>query len=150
MKKLQLVRAISPLPNRIREDIERLNALRNGIAHAFFPENLKKSKPAWKGKGIFTPMGIERYQQDIRVVVDYFLRGHPMPPPPNPITISRERVGFLARDPKHRTRGGIGGTGALKGVEIGISGRKSGPGKPFEVLLPGEVLSECSIPDLLE
>lgn len=75
LKKLQLVRAISPLPNRIREDIERLNALRNGIAHAFFPENLKKSKPAWKGKGIFTPMGIERYQQDIRVVVDYFLPG---------------------------------------------------------------------------
>jgi hypothetical protein len=77
LKKLQLVRAISPLPNRIREDIERLNALRNGIAHAFFPENLKKSKPAWKGKGIFTPMGIERYQQDIRVVIEYFLPGTP-------------------------------------------------------------------------
>jgi hypothetical protein len=77
LKKLQLVRAISPLPNKIREDIERLNALRNGIAHAFFPENLKKSKPAWKGKSIFAEVGVHQYQQDMRVVIDYFVPGTP-------------------------------------------------------------------------
>lgn len=77
LKKLQLVRAIAPVPNKIREDIERLNALRNGIAHAFFPENLKKSKPTWKGKDIFSSDGVEQYQEDIRQVINYFLPGIP-------------------------------------------------------------------------
>jgi len=42
------------------------------------------------------------------------------------------------------------GTVALKALEIGVSGRKSGPAGTFEDSLPREVLCECSIPDLLE
>jgi hypothetical protein len=41
----------------------------------------------------------------------------------------------------------VRGTGALKPLEIGVSGGKSGPGGTFEDLLPGKVLCECSIPD---
>jgi AI-2E family transporter len=44
---------------------------------------------------------------------------------------------------------GIAGTGALKASKIADSRRKSGPGGTFEDSLPDEVLSECSIPDLL-
>lgn len=77
LKKLQLVRAISPIPIGIREDIERLNSLRNGIAHAFFPENLKKAKPVWKGENIFTLKGVRKFQDDMRKVIDYFLPGIP-------------------------------------------------------------------------
>src|SRR5262249_32903931 len=47
LKKLQLVRAAASMPNAVRVDIERLNSLRNGIAHAFFPGNLKSAKPVW-------------------------------------------------------------------------------------------------------
>jgi hypothetical protein len=41
------------------------------------------------------------------------------------------------------------GTGALKALEIGVSGPQSVPGGTFEDLLPGEVLRECSVPNLL-
>ena len=44
-EKLRLVKAITKVPKRIAADIEALNALRNGLAHAFFPENLRSSKP---------------------------------------------------------------------------------------------------------
>ena len=77
LKKLQLVRAITPIPSAIRDDIERLNSLRNGIAHAFFPENLKKAKPVWKGENIFTLKGVRQFQDDMRKVIDYFLPGIP-------------------------------------------------------------------------
>jgi hypothetical protein len=51
MAKLRFVKSLSKVPKAVASDIERLNALRNGLAHAFFPENLKKSKPEWNGKG---------------------------------------------------------------------------------------------------
>jgi hypothetical protein len=41
------------------------------------------------------------------------------------------------------------GTGALTALEIGVSGRNSVPIRAFEDLVPGAVLRECSIPDLL-
>jgi hypothetical protein len=58
-RKLRLVKAI----------IEPLNAVRNGLTHAFFPENLRSSKPIWNGKDIFTTRRaypVHRgYEQDI-------------------------------------------------------------------------------------
>jgi hypothetical protein len=72
LKKLQFVRAVSRLPNSVREDIERLNALRNGIAHAFFPENLKRSRPMWKGISVFSIEGATRFEADMRRIVNYF------------------------------------------------------------------------------
>ena len=55
-------------------DIERLNALRNGIAHAFFPENLRSSKPSWKGKDIFSLEGVAQFMEDLSDLQDFFLR----------------------------------------------------------------------------
>ena len=72
MQKLRLVRALADLPKSIVADIDRLNALRNGLAHSFFPENLKKSKPEWKGKNIFTVEGASRFQNDCQHIFDYF------------------------------------------------------------------------------
>lgn len=37
MAKLRFVKSISKVPKSVAADIERLNALRNGLAHAFFP-----------------------------------------------------------------------------------------------------------------
>ena len=42
------------------------------------------------------------------------------------------------------------GTGALKASKLGSPGRQSGPVRAFDDSLPGKVLSECAIPDLLE
>lgn len=74
MQKLRHVKAIKKIPKSIISDIERLNALRNGLAHAFFPENLRKSTPKWKGESIFSLKGLKLLQQDFDKIVDYFLQ----------------------------------------------------------------------------
>jgi hypothetical protein len=73
MQKLRLAKAIRQIPRAIASDIERLNVLRNGLAHAFFPENLKKSRPEWKGKSVFTVEGTSRLQDDCQRIFDFFL-----------------------------------------------------------------------------
>jgi hypothetical protein len=77
MAKLRFLKATSKVPKPVAADIERLNALRNGLAHAFFPENLKKSKPEWKGKKIFSLDGLRAFLDDMTKLDDYFLRLSP-------------------------------------------------------------------------
>lgn len=73
MAKLRFVKSTSKVPKAVAADIERLNALRNGLAHAFFPENLKKSKPEWKGKKIFALDGLRAFLEDMAKLNGYFL-----------------------------------------------------------------------------
>jgi hypothetical protein len=81
MEKLAFVKDVSAVPKGIAADIESINAIRNALAHAFFPENLRayRSKPGWtgrqfvgpryKGVAIFTLDGLERFLADARRVV---------------------------------------------------------------------------------
>lgn len=73
LQKLRLVRAIRPLPKTVVRTIESLNALRNGLAHSFFPENLKKSKPTRKGKSIFSAEGGQLFMEDMHDVSNCFI-----------------------------------------------------------------------------
>jgi len=68
MEKLRFVREIFPLHKSVIADIERLNNLRNGIAHSYFPENLRSAKPTWKGKDIFSVGGLKAFQEDMYAV----------------------------------------------------------------------------------
>lgn len=72
LQKLRFARAIKPIPRKLAARIERLNSLRNGLAHAFFPENLRKSPPLWNGLSVFTLPGAKALAQDIQDVIDYF------------------------------------------------------------------------------
>lgn len=74
MEKLAYVRAIREVSKPIRRDVEQLNSLRNGIAHAFFPENLRSAKPKWKGLDIFSLDGVKLFVDDLADVHDYFTR----------------------------------------------------------------------------
>jgi len=74
LEKLRLVHAIREVPKAIRLDIEAVNALRNGLAHAFFPQNLRTSRPVWKGQSLFSLAGLQRYESDVRVVTGYLAR----------------------------------------------------------------------------
>ncbi len=65
LKKLAFVKSFRQLPRGIVEDIERLNALRNGLAHALFPQTLKRSRPVWKGKHIYSLDGIKQFVEDM-------------------------------------------------------------------------------------
>jgi hypothetical protein len=72
LQKLRLVKAIRPVPKQVSKSIESLNALRNGLAHAFFPENLRKTKPTWKGKNIFSLEGAKLFMEDMYSVAGFF------------------------------------------------------------------------------
>jgi hypothetical protein len=71
-EKLRLVKSIQTLPKSIAADIETLNALRNGLAHAYFPENLRSYKPIYKGLDIYSREGLERFVEDMRKATRYF------------------------------------------------------------------------------
>jgi hypothetical protein len=75
-EKLRLVKAIHSVPRSVAADIEAINALRNGLAHAFFPENLRSSKPVYKGKDIFTEGGLERFIEDVTKISTFFVRSN--------------------------------------------------------------------------
>jgi hypothetical protein len=72
-EKLRLVKTITKVPKNVAGNIEALNALRNGLAHAFFPENLRSAKPFYKGKDIFTIDGLSTFISDMSKVSDFFL-----------------------------------------------------------------------------
>lgn len=72
LEKLRFARAISNIPRQVAAEIERINSLRNGLAHSFFPENLRSSKPVWKGKDIFTLHGLIQFGEDMKRVHEHF------------------------------------------------------------------------------
>jgi len=71
--KLRYVKAIMPMPKALASDIEAVTNLRNSLAHAFFPENQKRSKPEWKGKSIFSVQGLEEFVEDMTAASRHFL-----------------------------------------------------------------------------
>jgi hypothetical protein len=74
LKKLEYVRSFKKIPPAIERTIRSLNTIRNGIAHALFPENLKKSKPIYRQKSIYTPDGIAVLDEDMQAVINYCLK----------------------------------------------------------------------------
>jgi len=72
LQKLRYVKSFANIPKKIVTDIERLNSLRNGLAHSFFPENLRTSKPKWKGKNIFSLDGVKDFSVDMQQIKDFF------------------------------------------------------------------------------
>jgi hypothetical protein len=79
LQKLRLVKSIRKIPKEVAADVERINALRNGLAHAFFPENLRKSRPVWKGKNIFSVEGFELFAEDVQRVTGFFVEEFYLP-----------------------------------------------------------------------
>lgn len=84
-QKLAFVKDVYQVPKDIASTIEAVNALRNAMAHTYFPENLRayriKGRPAprkgttvhYRGLDIFTPAGIENFKLDCMRVVDFLL-----------------------------------------------------------------------------
>ncbi len=71
LKKMQMVHAIKPLPKVVRETIQKVNAVRNAMAHSFFPENRKEymkagkvGKVLYSGQDIRTSRGLRQFQDD--------------------------------------------------------------------------------------
>jgi hypothetical protein len=83
LHKLALIKDVYAVPNRIAATIEEINALRNAMAHAFFPENLRvyqmKGRTAprkpiivrYKGEDIFTVQGTKKFKDDCVEVAEF-------------------------------------------------------------------------------
>ncbi len=75
LKKLSIVRAIGPVPNEVSRIIDRINAVRNGIAHSFFPENSKENRAAGKvldaGADVRSLDGLRQFKDDADTAYRY-------------------------------------------------------------------------------
>jgi hypothetical protein len=71
--KLKHVKEIKKIPKNILSIILNIIHVRNALAHSFFPENLKKLKPVYKGKDIFTPEGLKLLSEDMDKITKYFI-----------------------------------------------------------------------------
>src|SRR6516162_3031422 len=77
LPKMRLVHAIRSLPPNVRNNIERINALRNALAHNFFPENLRQYKDhrkvIYRGADIYTKQGLEKFDEDFKLVSEFLV-----------------------------------------------------------------------------
>ena len=77
LAKMRIVHAIGEIPNEVRDCIERINALRNDIAHSFFPQNRKAHMPKkmrlYQGEDIFTLAGIKKFSEDFETARAYLM-----------------------------------------------------------------------------
>ncbi len=71
LQKLSIVKTFKNIPRSITSKITAINDLRNGVAHAFFLSDLKKSKRTYKGVNVFTPKGLEKFRKD-SLEISYF------------------------------------------------------------------------------
>jgi hypothetical protein len=69
LQKARIVHAISPLPAKVRQTIDRVNALRNSLAHNLFPENRRQyaahRKVIYSDVDIFSIKGMEKIIFDV-------------------------------------------------------------------------------------
>jgi hypothetical protein len=77
LNKLKIVQAIKKLPSDVRGRIERVNALRNAIAHSFFPENRRQyssaKKVMYQGENAFSLEGVEKFEEDMSAILPWLL-----------------------------------------------------------------------------
>ena len=81
LHKMRLLHDIKPIPNEFRDTIQRINDVRNALAHSFFPENRRSykehKKVMYRGVDLFTLAGLERFEQDRQPLTDYlWFRAH--------------------------------------------------------------------------
>ena len=75
LHKMRLLHDIKPIPNEFRDTIQRINDVRNALAHSFFPENRRSyredKKVVYRGIDLFTLAGLERFEEDRQALTDY-------------------------------------------------------------------------------
>lgn len=64
-RKMELVLIIKPFWRKYKNIVEKLDSLRNILAHSFFPEDRPK-KPLYKNKDIFTLEGVTLLETDMQ------------------------------------------------------------------------------------
>jgi hypothetical protein len=75
LHKMRLLHDIKPVPSEFRDTIQRINDVRNALAHSFFPENRRNyrehKKLMYRSIDLFTLAGLERFEEDRQSLVEY-------------------------------------------------------------------------------
>ena len=75
LQKFKIVKSVYEIPKNIEKDVDRLNTLRNVVAHKCFsgvPGDWRGELEAmYKGKDIFTLEGIKMFREDMNRIVDF-------------------------------------------------------------------------------
>ena len=72
LNKLDLAKVILKMPRAIESAIKRINDLKNGLAHSFFPENLRRNKPIYRNENIYSIKGLKLFEEDRKLINNYF------------------------------------------------------------------------------
>jgi len=75
--KLNLVRDLGKLRTTTFRQLDHLNTVRNGLAHTFFPENLRSARPMWRNASLFTVEGMRAFTADMAIVRADLYRHYP-------------------------------------------------------------------------
>lgn len=75
LRKLSILKEIYDIPKDIVSKVNKLNDLRNAIAHSLVPENLEHNRTLYNEQSIFTNDGIKVFLTDVQSVMD-FLQNH--------------------------------------------------------------------------
>jgi len=70
MQKFRQVKRLIKVPKSINVTVERINVLRNSMAHSFYSKGKHSSK--YKGKDIFSFEGLKSFREDAEEVFRYF------------------------------------------------------------------------------
>ena len=81
LHKMKLLHDVNPMPKEFRDTIQRVNDVRNALAHTFFPENRRSykehKKVMYRGVDLFTLAGLQRFEEDRQRLTDYlWFRAH--------------------------------------------------------------------------
>ncbi len=74
LNKLQLLRSIRAIPRNVINDIERINSVRNSLAHGMFPglvPRYGRKKVLYRDTDIFSLEGVKKFNADLSAVSDY-------------------------------------------------------------------------------
>jgi hypothetical protein len=75
LKKLGVAHATKPVPNKVTKIINRVNAVRNGLAHSFFPENRKENRASgkvlYRQHDVRSSEGLAKFQNDAETAYRY-------------------------------------------------------------------------------
>ena len=74
LNKLDLVKVILKLPKEIENAVRKINDLRNGLAHSFFPENLKRNKPVYRNESIYSIKGLKLFEEERDKINSFFAK----------------------------------------------------------------------------
>jgi hypothetical protein len=73
-QKLALVKDIHSVPREAVAYVEKVNDLRNAVAHAFFPENLRGKRTTYKRIDVFSIEGFRALREDRAAALDPLFR----------------------------------------------------------------------------